>query len=81
MKEKQLVPSSFSLFFPLSFPHGTGQSWEINRNKLYALQPEPSLQKAEEAGEAKERQTGGEIELDRWRTANKNPSDSWKQLI
>lgn len=66
-KEKQRVPSSFSLFFPLSFPHSTGQSWEINRNKLYALQPKPSLQKAVEAREAKEltnwrRDRAGQVE-------------------
>lgn len=78
MKEKNSLCPPLSL----SFPHGTGQSWEINRNKLHALHAEPSLQKAVEAGgEAKERQTVGEMKLDRRRAANKNPSDSWKQFI
>ncbi len=84
MKEKQLVPSSFSLFFFYisHFPSGTGQSWEINRNKLSALQAEPPLQKEVEAeGEARERRGGGEMERDRWSSTNKNSSDSWKQLI
>lgn len=82
MKEKQLVPSSFSLFFYLSFPCGTGQSWEINRNKLSALQASPPLlTEVEAGGEARERQSGGEMEPGRWSSANKNSSDSWKQLI
>lgn len=82
MKGKQRVPSSFALFFHLSFPRGTGQSREINRNKLSALRAELPLKKEVEAeGEARERRSGGKMELDRWSSANKNSSDSWKQLI
>lgn len=82
MKGKQREPSSFSPFLHLSFPCGTGQSWEINRNKLSALQASPLLHEEVEAeGEAGERQSWAEMELDRWSSANKNSSDSWKQLI
>lgn len=78
MKGKQRVPSSLSLFSHLSFPSSTGQSWETNRNKLSALKADPLL---EAEGEAAGRPSWGEMELDRCSSANKNSSDSWKQLI
>lgn len=70
-------------FFHLSFPCGTGQSREINRNKLSAPQAEPRLQERRRRQEEKrgKRRSGGEMEPDRWSPANKNSSDSWKQLI
>lgn len=82
-KENSSCPPR-SLYFSIShFPRSTGQSWEINRNKLSAPQAESLLQKkkVEAGGEARERWSGGEMELDRWSSANKNSSDSWKQLI
>lgn len=79
MKGKRLLPSSFSLFSHLAYPCGAGQSWEISRNKLSALQAEPEREAAR--GEARGRQSGGEMELYRWSAPNENSCDSWKQLV
>lgn len=74
----------FLPIFHLSFPCGSGQSWETNRNKLSALQEEPSSQ-PESRGRKEQWEErwrgGGEVEMDRFRSANENLCDSWKQLV
>lgn len=69
MKGKQLFPSSFSLFFHLTFPRGAGQSWEINRNKLSALQAEPERGSGRRRSERQtewRRDGAGQVESCKW---------------